>query len=166
MFCFLLRDWHGAHHLYLYCTYTANASRCVHVCDCYTKIKMHNNRLHDVRTPCICTLKKCSCSCEWLYTTYFFNFIFSLFLLLRSSALCRAVGKFSSCVFIHGIFFASLLACWMFHLHFCCHFTLPSNAMRALCVYTVHTTYIHTRQKCCDSACFVLSSGFAWWLVV
>lgn len=49
--------------------------------------------------------------------------------------------------------FASLLACWMFHLHFCCHFTLPSNAMRAVCVHTIHTH----RAKCCSSACFVHS---------
>lgn len=87
----------------------------------------------------------------------FLLFFFLFFLLLRSSALCGAVGKCSSCVFIHGIFSSLfsllfwLVECSIFI--FCCHFTLPSNAMRAVCVHTIHTH----RAKCCDSACFVHS---------
>lgn len=155
---FLLRDWHGAHHSH--CTSLVNVKLCVctRVCVCvrtcepYTKVKMHN-RLNAVYTTCIRTPNKCSCICKWLYMCSFFFLLFVLS--------CCNFHR----VFIHGIFlffffffFPLLFDCFVVccHLHFCCLSTLPSNTQSIL----------YTQKSVAIVLGFVLSSGFARWLLM
>lgn len=150
--------------------------RCVYVCVCERANATQKSRCiiidstpytHRTHTTCIHTLNKCSCICKWLYTTYFFFSSFLFFLLLRSSALCGAVGKCSSCVFIHGIF--SSLFSLLFWLVECSIFIFVATsrcpAMR--CEQCVYTQYTHIeRSVAIVLALYTLWSGFARWLLV
>lgn len=138
-----------------YCTYMLPGEcepRCVYVCVCERANATQKSRCiiidstpytHRTHTTCIHTLNKCSCICKWLYTTYFFFSFFFFFCCSVHPRCAKLLVNVHRVFLFMGFFFfifASLLACWMFHLHF----LLPLHVAQqcdasSVCTHNTHT---------------------------